>query len=122
MLLNRPETIAGIERISSRNLSQTVPSDAIREIYTQGPVVQARGSNRHVAGPPSDVRQASAANVARAKVFEVSMNTRGPLVLASAIPGASYDVVAVEAHSCQLFFEDPADVCPLLGRAMDDVC
>ena len=60
------------------------------------------------------MRQASAANVARAKVFEVSMNTRGPLVLASAIPGASYDVVAVEAHSCQLFFEDPADVCPFL--------
>ena len=70
---------------------------------------------------PSDVRQAAVPHIARTEVLDVAVDARGAFVLTSAISSASKDVVGAEAHTTQLPFQGPADICALLAGTMHDV-
>ena len=97
------------------------PSDSVHEVGREGPIIEPRGIDRHIGGPPCNVGQAPAADVPRAEVLEERMDTMLTFVLATAIAGATHDVEEAQPHPCQLLLEDHADIQAFLAWAIHDV-
>ena len=68
--------------------SQATPCNAVNEVRRQGFVVQVGLSNRHVASPPCNVREAPSASVGMGDVLEEPVDALLAFVLPTAIAGA----------------------------------